>query len=171
MTAGKRLKDIHGNLVGIDDEGNFLLDTKGRLAGQVYNANIPAYGGAGIPTNLTISNAAGGTQYYCDVTFQVADISGVAVAGYFNLDVWLSDAATGAALTATTASGGIAAETSGGAILGVGTTSKQVLAQTDSAGAFVLRIIDSAKTGFYPVGSLGVTAFVGAQLTTASYHA
>ena len=168
--ARSQIKEVESNLLFIDDQGNLHLSTIGKLVGQFTAGNIPIYGGKGIPTNVTITNAAGGTQYYCDVTFQVADLHGNAVAGVFNLDVWLSDAATGAGLTATTASGGIAAETAGGAIFGTMTASKAVFVQTNASGAFVLRIVDSAKTGFYPCASLNTTPTIGAQLTTASYH-
>ena len=171
MGAAVPLKEIESNLLYIDGLGNLNLNTKGKLAEQVVAGNIPVYGGKGIPTGVTITAAAGGTQYYCDVTFQVVDMASNAVAGFFVFDVWLSDAATGAGLTATTPSGGIAAETSGGAIFGVNTTSKCVLAQTNSSGAFVLRIVDSAKTAFYPAAALNVVPIIGAQLTTANYHA
>ncbi len=171
MSAGKKLIEIHSPLLALDDLGNLNLDTVGKLMGQVASGNIPQFGGKGIPTGVTITNAAGGTQYYCDVTFQVTDLAGVAVAGIFEIDVWLSDAATGAGLTATTASGGITAETSDGAILGVMTASKAVTAQTNASGIFVLRIVDSAKTAFYPCACVSVQTIVGAQLTTASYHA
>lgn len=171
MSAGKKLIEIHNPLLAIDGLGNLNLDTFGKLMEQVATGNIPQFGGKGIPTGVTITNAAGGTQYYCDVTFQIVDLASSAVAGIFNFDVWLSDAATGAGLTATTASGGITAETSDGAIRGVQTASKALSVQTNASGIFVLRIVDSAKTAFYPCATLNVTTTVGAQLTTASYHA
>ena len=169
MSAGKTLVEIHRPLCGIDGLGNFNLNTVGKLNEQVQAGNIPIFGGKGIPTNVTITNAQGATSNICNVTFQVTDTSGNAVAGFFSLDVWLSDAATGGGLTATTASGGIAAAASGGAVFGVETTSKAVFVQTNSSGAFVLAITDTAKTGFYPVACINVVPTVGAQLTSASY--
>ena len=171
MPAGKKLVELHSPLLGIDGQGNLLLDTSGKLAEQIQLGNIPQFAGKGIPTGVAITNAVGASANIANVTFQVQDVAGNAIAGVFNLDVWLSDAATGAGLTATTASGGIAAASSGGTVLGVETTSKAVFAQTNTSGAFVLAITDTAKTGFYPAASLNTTATVGAQLTTASYHA
>ena len=58
----------------------------------------------------------------------------------------------------------------GGAILGVGTTSKYVTAQANTSGAFILAITDTAKTLFYPCVVNGKFApIVGPQLTTANY--
>lgn len=170
MTAGYRLKNLFGNLLSIDDEGNLLLDTKGKMAGQNQNADIPNYGGAGIPTNIGISNGVGASSNICNVTYQVTDLAGVAVAGNFEFDVLLSDAATGLGLTATAPSGGVAAAASGGTVIGTLTASKCVRVQTNSSGAFILAITDTAKTLYYPVGYWGGRDFVGAQLTSGSYH-
>jgi hypothetical protein len=170
MPAGTEYIDIHNPLLFIDGQGNLVLDTQGKLAEQVEAGNIPGFVGAGIPTEIVISNAAGGTQYYSAVTFQVADVFGNPVKAVFDLDVLLSDAATGSGLTGTTASGGVTLTT--GASLIVLTAAKAIKAQTDVNGKVVMQIIDSAKTGFYPVGAFGALGtFVGKQLTTASYHA
>jgi hypothetical protein len=171
MPAGRRLIEIHNPLLAIDGLGNLCLDTQGKLAEQIAAGNIPAFGGKGIPTGVVISAAAGAVQYYSDVTFQVSDLTGTAVAGVYVFDIWLSDAATGAGLTGTTASGGISAETSGGVVLSVYTAAKALKVQTNTSGAFVLRIIDSAKTGFYPVANVDIVPNIGAQLVAANYHA
>ncbi len=171
MSAGKKLIEIHNPLLAIDGLGNLNLDTQGKLVEQIATGNIPQFGGKGIPTGIVISAAAGGTQYYCDVTFQVSDLAGVAVAGVFIIDVWLSDAATGAGLTGTTASGGITVEASGGAIFEVLSAAKALTVQTNTSGAFILRIVDSAKTGFYPCARILAPSVVGAQLVSANYHA
>ncbi len=169
MPAGVKLIEIHSPLFGIDGQGNLLLDTQNKLAEQIAAGNIPGLKGAGIPTNVGITNAAGGTQYYCAVTFQVQDIYGNPVKAVFDYDITLSDAATGAGLTGTTASGGISATT--GIVLVVLTAAKALRVQTDANGKFVLQIIDSSKTAFYPVAFFEKVAIVGAQLTTSSYHA
>ena len=172
MPAGYIYKELHSDLCGIDDQGNLALNTVNKLGPQIKSGNVPTLVGAGIPSQIGITNAAGGTQYYCDVAFQVQDCFGAAVKDVFNFDVMLSDAATGAGLTATTASGGISAESSDGTVLSAMVASKALRVQTNANGLFGLQIIDSAKTGFYPVASFGrLPAFVGAQLTTASYHA
>ncbi len=169
---GAVLASIEGRALGLDAAGNIVQNTQLTRTGAP-SRSVPGTVGVGIPYNLGITNAAGSTQYYSNVSFQVQDIFGNAVAGVFELDIWLSDAATGIGLTATTASGGISALASTGTILGTLTTSKAIRAITNASGLFTLVIIDSAKTGFYPVASTlsGMPVVVGAQLTTASYHA
>lgn len=168
--SGKSLVHIHALLLSLDNEGNLLLNTSGRMAGQIANGNTPRFGGKLIPSEVGISAAQGASTNIANVTFQVQDLAGNAVAGVFNLDILLSDAATGAGLTGTTASGGIAAAASGGTVIGTYTSAKALRVQTNTSGAFVLAITDSAHTGFYPVAfHLGAT-FVGAQLVAANYH-
>jgi hypothetical protein len=58
--------------------------------------------------NATLAAAAGGTNV-CEVTITFKDYNGDTFAGVVNFDVWLSDAATGAGLTGTSASGTVQA--------------------------------------------------------------
>ena len=170
MPAGTIFKEIHSDLVGIDGLGNLVLNTQNKLAEQVAAGNVPGFGGAGIPSQVTITNAAGGTQYYSNITFQVSDIAGNAVKAVFDIDVYLSDAATGAGLTGSTASGGISVTT--GTQLDAMVASKSLRVLTDANGVVVMQIIDSAKSLFYPAAILGGrSASVGKQLTASSYHA
>ncbi len=166
---GVHLKEIESNLLAIDDLGNLILSTKGRLVGQIAAGNIPQFGGKGIPTSFTITPAQGGSSNICDVTYQAVDIAGNAVSGIFVFDAWLSDASSGAGLTATTASGGIDVKASSGAVMGVTTTAKAVRAQTKSDGTFILSITDTAKTLFYPCASLLGRTTVGAKLVAGNY--
>jgi len=116
---------------------------------------------------VAITNAAGAANH-STVTFTVKDGFGTAIAYPVIFTFWLSDAATGLAVTATTASGGFAAGASG-SIFGTLTTSKCAVAQTTAAGVFILDITDTSKTTFYPCAQLlGITT-VGAQLTAGSY--
>ena len=172
MSAAVNLVELHSPLLGIDGLGNLNLGTVGKLAEQVAKSNLPQVIGPKLPTAVGITNGVGASANIANVTFQLQDALGAAVAGVFEFDIMLSDAATGLGLTATTASGGIAAASSGGTVLGVLTTSKAVRVQTNASGAFILAITDTAKTGFYPVAYVGayLQATVGAQLTTASYH-
>jgi hypothetical protein len=171
MAEGTILIDIHSRLIGLDAQGNIVLLTSGLVAEDAKRVGPPHITGKGIPTTFAISNGVGASSNISNVTFQMADCTGASVAGIFNFDLWLSDAATGIGLTATTASGGVAAATGGGTVIGVGTTSKMVRAQTNASGAFVLAITDTAKTAFYPCASFAnLVAVVGAQLATASYH-
>lgn len=166
---GVILDSIEGTLIGLDAVGNLVLNTKGKMpttpprgAGGVV--------GRGIPYNLAISAAAGAANV-SNVSYQVQDVEGNALTGVFIFDILLSDAATGAGLTGTTASGGIAAAASGGAVIGVLTTSKALKVQTTTAGLFKLAITDTSKTGFYPCAQLShaQTIQVGAQLVAGNY--
>ncbi len=167
MATEEILTEIHERVLGLTHQGNLRLN--GNLMPNASNrTGPPRIVGTGIASSVTISNAAS-TSNVSLVTFQVADCDGVAVAQVQPIDVYLSDSAAGAGLTATTASGGIAAGASG-FIAGVGTTSKAVTAVTDATGKFILAITDSAKTHFYPVVILlGQQVEVGARLTDASY--
>lgn len=170
--SGRRLIDIHNRMAAIGFNGDFVLDTKGITAGQVQLGNTPHYGGKGLPSEILITNAVGASANIANVSFQVADLSGTAVAQVFNFDIWLSDAATGAGLTANTASGGIAAVSTFGFVWAVITASKALRVQTNASGLFTLAITDSAKNLFYPVAQNmnSGEASIGAQLTAASYH-
>lgn len=169
--VGVSLKEIESNLLYIDAEGNLFLNTLGKLNGQIQAGTQPAFLVFGSPSTIAISNAAGASANIANVTFQVQGPLGANIAGVFLLDIYLSDAATGVGLTATTASAGIAAAASGGVIISTLVAAKFIKVQTNASGAFVLAITDSAKTGFYPVASRGSSIIVGAQLTTSSYHA
>jgi hypothetical protein len=84
--------------------------------------------------------------------------------------VFLSDAATGAGLTGTTASGAVASAGTGTDLL-TKATKKSLDVITAATGKYVLSITDAGKTGFYPCcnapGSGQIQ--VGAQLTAGSY--
>ena len=171
MSAGIILTELHGIELGIDGQGNLCLNTKGKTAENVQLGNTPGLVGKGIPTSVVVTNAIGASSNICNVTLQVSDVLGNAVSGVFDMDILLSDAATGVGLTATTASGGIAAVSGSGSIIGTFTASKAARIQTNASGVFTLAITDTAKTGFYPVAQFAnYSAFVGAQRTTASYH-
>lgn len=124
-----------------------------------------------VSQGVTITPAKGGSSNICLVTCQVVDGAGAAIASVFNFDVWLSDdPVAGAGITATTASGAVAAGTPG-ILLSTYTAKKSFRVQTDATGAFQLSITDTAKTLFVPCAQLpwsGKT-IVGLQLTTGNY--
>lgn len=100
------------------------------------------------PSNATITPAAS-TANVSLVTIQFKDANNNNVAYPVNFDLWLSDAATGAGLTGTLASGAIVAGASG-IIFGADIVTKKVFkCQSTAAGLFILSITDTAKTGFY----------------------
>lgn len=123
-----------------------------------------------MPANITFAAAAGGTNV-CEVTITVKDAAGATIAGVFNFDIWLSDAATGEGLTATTASGAVAAKSASGTDLVTLVAKKALRVQTLATGVYILSITDSAKTGFYPCAQLPSTGAtkIGTQLVTGNY--
>lgn len=126
--------------------------------------------GVAMGLGVTITPAAGsGGSNICNVTFQVVDGAGNSLANVFDLSIWLSDASTGAGVTATTASGGISITT--GTSMQVKIAAKALEALTDATGKVVLAITDTVKTHFFPVCEAPGTGLVvvGAQLTTANY--
>ncbi len=123
-----------------------------------------------IPADITFAYAAGAANV-SEVTITVVDAAGATIAAPFSLDIWLSDAATGLALTATSASGTVQAKAASGEDRETVTAKKHLRVQTLATGIYILEITDTAKTGFYPaaiVPGTGATA-VGAQMATGDY--
>lgn len=128
------------------------------------------FDGVAAPQGITFA-AASAAANVCEVTITVVDSAGVAIAGVFELDVWLSDAATGAGLTGTAASGTVTAKAASGAVVGTYTAKKALRVQTLATGVFILEITDTAKTAFYPCATLPTTGatVVGTVLATGDY--
>ena len=99
----------------------------------------------GLPFGYTVTPAAGAANV-CEVTIQAKDANGDNLNLVAPLLVCLSDAATGAGLTGTTASG--AASRSRAPIFAFSLTKKALLVQTSAAGVYVLSITDTANTLF-----------------------
>jgi predicted RecA/RadA family phage recombinase len=139
-------------------------------AAAVGRVKIGHLASIGAPASFSFVAAAGGANV-SEVTVTPRDAAGAALTGVRNFDVWLSDAATGAGLTATTASGTVTAKSSEGVVLNTFTAKKHLGVQTKAAGTFVLEITDSAKTGFYVCVKNPATGLVSvsAQLITANY--
>lgn len=143
---------------------------RGIYAGGVAPAGATMAGPGGVARNLT-GSATAGAENVTEVTITVTDENGVAVAKVHNLDVWLSDDADGAGLTATSASGTVAAKASNGVDLQVYSAKKAFRVQTKKTGVYVLSITDSAKTAFKVCATLNGTAKVLMTLATADYGA
>jgi hypothetical protein len=153
--------------MGIKPSKNATVQTV--EAGTTFNvAGILQVGGVSAPASVTLTPAAAGANV-SEVTITVKDGAGVTLPGVFNFDLWLSDAASGAGLTATTASGAVAAKASSGADLGAFTAKKALRCQTLATGVYTLSITDSSKTGFYVCASVAGRTFVSAQLSAGSY--
>lgn len=127
-----------------------------------------SFGGTVMPAKIAFTIVQGGSSNICSVTAQIEDGAGNAITGQpVDLDICLSDAATGVGLTGTTASGGVA--------VGVGTqldamvAAKAIRCQCDTNGEITINITDTAKTGFY-VAAIGLpVAFVSRQLVAGDY--
>ena len=165
-----------GGVITVKSGGRIYLES-GALAtlsaGSALNLESTATlqrDGANFPATVSFSAAAGGSNV-CEITVTVKDAAGNTLADVFNFDLWLSDAATGAGLTATSASGAVAAKTSSGADLATLTSKKALRVQTLATGVYILSITDSAKTTFYPCAQVPGTGrtSVGTQLITANY--
>lgn len=139
-------------------------DTTLNVAGTLQIADSP------VGSAVTFAIAPAGANV-AEVTITVRDGSGAAVAKVHHLDVWLSDAATGAGLTGTTASGTVTAKAASGVVIQTNTAKKALRVQTLATGVFVLEITDSAKSGFYIAAAVPLTgsAAVSSQLVTGSY--
>lgn len=146
------------------------LDVESGAELDIESGGLLKVAGVAMPANIAFAAAAGGANV-CEVTITVQDGAGSTLAGIRNLEIWLSDAATGAGLTGTTASGTVTAKTSEGTVLTALTAKKHLIGQTKAAGTFVLEITDTAKTGFYVCAALPGTGIpeVSSQLVTGDY--
>lgn len=134
--------------------------------------NVPglSVGGSPVPASVSFAPAAGGANV-CEVTVTVKNAAGVAIAAPFVLDLWLSDAATGAGLTGTLASGTVTAKAASGAVFSTYTAKKDLRIQTLATGIFILEITDTAKSPFRVCVTNPVTGRpeVSDALLTANY--
>lgn len=133
--AGEIVTDFHDRAFGRDKDGNVIIAQVGKRFGAI-----------GMPFTATATAAAGAANI-TNVSITVKDHTGTAVAFPVMLDVWLSDATTGAGLTATSASGTVVAGASGVDIATL-TAKKALRVQTTVAGLYILQITDTAKTAF-----------------------
>lgn len=122
--------------------------------------------GVKIPTTATFSIAAGASNVTAvTVTFKTAQ--GTAINNAFPFEVWLSDAATGAGETGTSASGTPALTT--GTQYRILSAKKAWSGACNTSGVAVLTITDTAKTGFYVAVLLPTGVVVSRQLVSADY--
>jgi hypothetical protein len=152
-------KGHHPNKAYFDQSGNFHPNGAIEFDGNENPLAMLA----------SISNAANGANTTA-ITIQLKDGGGNNLAVVVPIDVWLSDAATGIGLTGTTASGTVGTGASG-TDLGTLTSKKAFRSITDATGKYILGIVDTVKTGFFPCCTIAGTGqiFVGAQLTAGSY--
>lgn len=137
-----------------------------------FDDNAPYAESTNIATTASFSIASAAANV-TEVTITIQDGHGDTVAAPEPMLVWLSDAATGAGLTATAASGTVTAKTASGADFGAITAKKALFAQPLATGVFILEITDTAKTGFYVAvqNPYSGQAIVSRQLVTGDYGA
>lgn len=97
----------------------------------------------GIASTVTIGLAASATTDGMDITITAKDAAGNTVAAVHNLEIWMSEAATGIGLTADTYSGDLTASV--GAILSAHTAKKHWSVVTAATGIFTATLVDSAN--------------------------
>jgi hypothetical protein len=113
------------------------------------------------------ATAAPGASTVCNVSVVVARVDGKPAP--FNANLWLSDAASGAGLSAVTASGTIIAGASG-LIMGTDIVAKKMFRiQTTLAGLFILAITDAARTPFVVCAEIEGRSYALITLATANY--
>jgi len=117
--------------------------------------------------------ATAGAENVCEVAITLKDAAGATVDGARPFMVWLSDAATGVGLTATTASGTVQAKAESGADFATFTAKKALLVQPLATGIYTLEITDTAKTAFYVCAATldGRAYSVSTVLATEDYGA
>lgn len=146
----------------------FVQRFKGKVAFTAFTLGSLGKRLDQVPSNATFTPAAGSANVSL-VSIQFQDANGNNVAFPVNFDLWLSDAATGTGLTATVASGAVAAGASGINITSDFVTKKWFRCQSNAAGLYILSITDTAKTGFYVCVTVHGGPVVSAQLVTGNY--
>lgn len=149
--GGERQVVASGASLDVESGGEIDIESGGslKLAGTAITSTAAELNVSdGRVADVTFAAAAGGANV-CEVTITCVDAAGTAVAEAHVLDVWLSDAATGAGLTGTTTSGTVTAKAASGAVFSTYTAKKDLRVQTLATGIFILEITDTAKTAFY----------------------
>lgn len=167
-------RTVVGGSLDVISGGDLDIESGGalKIAGTAVTSSAAALNAVdnSITTFSFVPSAGAANISEIAITAQDADGNTVAVPAVFT--VWLSDAATGADLTATSASGTVQAKSASGADFGTLTAKKALVVQALATGIYTLEITDTAKTGFYvcaqaPNGSVAVSA----QLVTGDYGA
>lgn len=127
-------KWVDGDLVFTDNSGNVLS--------QVSDAEV-----RGGVVAATFVEAAGAATDEALVTVTLVDAAGTAVAAKTTVEVWYSDAATGAGVQATAAAGTV--ELDSGTIMVTYAAKKHFLVETTSAGQFIISAIDTGNQAGY----------------------
>lgn len=152
---------INGNTVTTEE-----VTDVGGLQSQF---GLSAFNGTILPGKVNFSPAKGAANI-CIITITIQDNGAQPILNTpFDVDVVLSDAATGVGVTATTPS--VSATITTGTTLNTYVANKAFYAQTNASGVIVLTINDAAKTGYFIMvqGAALPVPYVSAQLVAANY--
>lgn len=160
---------IDPTIVTLNQEtpGGATWEIGGTLNIDVTNGGTLTIDGRQESLQASITAAAGTTNQTL-VTIQFKDGAGTNMTRPLNFDWVLSDASSGAGLTATTASGTVGAGSSGTDLLSM-VSKKAGRAQTDATGKYILAITDTGKTQFYVVVDRPKVKAPVTQILTANY--
>jgi hypothetical protein len=99
-------------------------------------------GGHTIPTLVSFAFAQAAAQFQTEVEISVCNAEGQVIPGTHVLDVYLSDDAAGAGVSAVGPSGAVAAKAASGTVLGILTAAKAFRAVTLATGKLTMTIQD-----------------------------
>jgi hypothetical protein len=144
-----------------------------KIAGTAVTASAAELNGDSAKVTTFTMAAASAAANVSEVTITAKDAAGATLAGVHNFDLWLSDAATGAGLTGTAASGTVTAKSASGEVVGTYTAKKALRVQTLATGIFILEITDTGKTAYKVAAAAPGTGktVVGITLETGDYGA
>lgn len=153
---------INGNTVTTEEvvAAGGLLNTTGGLT--AYKSKI-------LPAIVSFAIAAGAANHSV-ITITIQDNGAQAITGTpFDLDVILSDLATGVGVTATAPSTSLTVTT--GTQLNSYVTNKALYVQSDTNGIIVINIFDTAKTGYFVMvqGGQIPIPYISRQLVAGDY--
>lgn len=146
--AKTALENGAGTGIGTVGKGGLVLDTtNGALYQNTGTQAAPAYSTSltltnGAPATVDIALAAGASNVM-QITMTVQDAAGDTLAGVYELEWWISDAATGIGLTADSFSGDVATTT--GTEWEERTSKKHYTGLTSAGGIIVATVEDTAK--------------------------
>lgn len=146
-TGGPLLKNSGGALRVRTAADDADADVYGAVLRATSDVEISGTSVAGALPRLSVQ-AGSEVNDSIDVTVQVEDLNGAALAGYYKLYYWISDAEYGGVVS------GVGAPTGGstvivGTSLGTITSGVHARVQTDATGQAVIRVTDSTNKTFY----------------------
>lgn len=140
------LTSLHGREIGLDKDRGLIVRAQ---------------------SDGVLITVAPGAANTCVATLQLQNNEGAPVASATNIDVWVSDAATGIGLTATANTSEITATS--GTLFGIYTTEKAWRVQTDTTGKAVLIITDTGKHATFVAANLARRGAISVAAAACAY--